>query len=192
MKFTGRKCSHNDPSLNRESLAGSLRSRTCRPLLSATHPTPYDGLDSVHGRSPVLAVSKSVPWFSFPPDIRAPLVALLPPIAPIRRSVRRTRVFLSTSADTSFKAVLFYDWLLCLDQEIARVWKAGGVFNAASLVYGLSRFPLMLGMIFTTATIFPLSAPVSGKLCPSSRIAIDAFIEVSLVTTPYAHFSASS
>ena len=104
MKFTGRKCSHNDPSLNRESLAGSLRSRTCRPLLSATHPTPYDGLDSVHGRSPVLAVSKSVPWFSFPPDIRAPLVALLPPIAPIRRSVCRTRVFL----------VLVLTWVLKL------------------------------------------------------------------------------
>ena len=63
-----------------------------------------------------------------------------------------------------FKAILFYDWLLCLDQEIACVWKAGGIFNAASLVYGLSRFPLMLGMIFTTATIFPLSAPVSGKV----------------------------
>ncbi|KAM5545129.1 hypothetical protein V8D89_001240, partial [Ganoderma adspersum] len=60
--------------------------------------------------------------------------------------------------NTSF-TILFYDWLLCLNQEIACVWKAGGIFNAASLVYALSRFPLMLGMIFTTATIFPLSAP---------------------------------
>ncbi|PIL32857.1 hypothetical protein GSI_04974 [Ganoderma sinense ZZ0214-1] len=68
-------------------------------------------------------------------------------------------LFTTTYCTNTALTILFYDWLLCLDQEIACVWKAGDIFNAGSLVYALSRFPLMLGMIFTTATIFPLSAP---------------------------------
>ncbi|KAM5543366.1 hypothetical protein V8D89_002951, partial [Ganoderma adspersum] len=54
-------------------------------------------------------------------------------------------------------AMLFYDWLLCLDQEVACIWKARGGLNAGSLVYAFSRFSLIFGMVSNTATIFPMS-----------------------------------
>ncbi|KAM5545123.1 hypothetical protein V8D89_001234, partial [Ganoderma adspersum] len=55
--------------------------------------------------------------------------------------------------------VLLYDWLICLDQEVACIWKAVGGINAGSIVYTLSRFPLMMGIVLTTTTIYPLSSP---------------------------------
>ncbi|PIL32867.1 hypothetical protein GSI_04985 [Ganoderma sinense ZZ0214-1] len=64
-----------------------------------------------------------------------------------------TTIYCGNSALT----ILFFDWLLCLDQEVACVWKARGGLNAGSLVYAFSRFPLMIGLVFNTVTIFPLS-----------------------------------
>ncbi|KAM5543361.1 hypothetical protein V8D89_002946 [Ganoderma adspersum] len=57
-------------------------------------------------------------------------------------------------------AILFYDWVLCIDREVACIWTAAGGLNAGSLVYVLSRFPVMISMVFNTASIFPLSLSI--------------------------------
>ena len=75
----------------------------------------------------------------------------------------RMQCFLGASACAyNLTVILLYDWLLCLDQEVACIWKGTGGLNAGSLVYLLSRFPLMMGGVFDTTTIFPLSPAVSG------------------------------
>lgn len=59
-------------------------------------------------------------------------------------------------------AMLFYDWMLCLDQEVACIWKASGKLNAGSLVYVLCRFAAIMNAVFITASVFPLSFLVSN------------------------------
>ncbi|KAM5543371.1 hypothetical protein V8D89_002956, partial [Ganoderma adspersum] len=51
--------------------------------------------------------------------------------------------------------ILFYDWLLCLHQEVACIWKPAGGLNAGSLVYALNRFPMIVGLVIATTTIYP-------------------------------------
>ncbi|PIL34510.1 hypothetical protein GSI_03288 [Ganoderma sinense ZZ0214-1] len=67
----------------------------------------------------------------------------------------------SIHCNNSALTILVLDRLLCLDQEVACIWKAAGSLNAGSLVYAFSRFALMTGLVFNTANIFPLSLPCS-------------------------------
>ena len=62
----------------------------------------------------------------------------------------------------NLKVIMLYDWLVCLDQEVACIWKPAGGLNAGFLVYALSRFPVIMSVVFSTATILPLSVPVSS------------------------------
>ena len=62
----------------------------------------------------------------------------------------------SISADHIHLAFVVYDWLINLDEEIrcfANVPK-GRKLNAAVLLYGLSRYPPMLQVIFVFRTIY--------------------------------------
>ncbi|KAM5543368.1 hypothetical protein V8D89_002953 [Ganoderma adspersum] len=83
------------------------------------------------------------------------------------------------------KAILFYDWLLCLDQEVTCIWKAAGDLNAGSLVYALSRYPMIIGLVINTATVFPLSLSVSivPHSCRFVVFAADSFTLLSGIST---------
>ncbi|KAM5545121.1 hypothetical protein V8D89_001232 [Ganoderma adspersum] len=73
-------------------------------------------------------------------------------------------LFTSIHCSNASLVIMLYDWLVCLDQEVACIWKPSGGLNAGSLVYALSRFPVMMSVVFSTATISPLSIPVSNLL----------------------------
>ncbi|KAM5543369.1 hypothetical protein V8D89_002954, partial [Ganoderma adspersum] len=81
--------------------------------------------------------------------------------------------FTSINCSNALLTILFYDWLLCLDQEVTCIWKARGGLNAGSLVYALSRFPMMLSGVLSTATAFPLSiSKLTSRAPHSCRLAI--------------------
>ncbi|KAM5543373.1 hypothetical protein V8D89_002958 [Ganoderma adspersum] len=83
-----------------------------------------------------------------------------------------TSLFTTINCGNAAFTMLFYDWLLCFDQEVACIWKARGGLNAGSLVYAFSRFSLIFGMVSNTATIFPMSP--SLVIPRSCRFAIRA------------------
>ncbi|KAM5545128.1 hypothetical protein V8D89_001239, partial [Ganoderma adspersum] len=95
--------------------------------------------------------------------------------------------FTTMYCNNASTAILLYDWLLCIDQEVAFIWKAAGGLNAGSLVYALSRFPFMMGLVINTATIFPLSISiltlsVMPHSCRFAVWAADSFVLLSLLS----------
>ncbi|KAI1786713.1 hypothetical protein LXA43DRAFT_756087 [Ganoderma leucocontextum] len=60
-------------------------------------------------------------------------------------------------------AFVSYDWLINLDKEIHYFWdyREGRKVTAAALLYGLSRYPAIIGMVLQLQTAFPLSDMVS-------------------------------
>lgn len=56
-------------------------------------------------------------------------------------------------------AVLIYDWLLCLDQEVRFMWtlRSQRVKAVSSLVYLFSRYALILELLLIILTIYPMS-----------------------------------
>lgn len=60
-------------------------------------------------------------------------------------------------------ALVSYDWLINLDREIRYFWdyREGRKPTAASLLYGLSRYPTVIGQILQLPTAFPLSDMVT-------------------------------
>lgn len=71
-------------------------------------------------------------------------------------------------------ALVVFDWLINLDEEIRWLWnfRKGGKFNAAALLYGLSRYPTILLAILDLQTIFPMSntvGPQSPCMMPCHR-----------------------
>ncbi len=63
-------------------------------------------------------------------------------------------------------AFVSYDWLLNLDKEIQYFWdyREGRKLTAAAFLYGLSRYPAIIGAILQLQTVFPLSDNVSFLL----------------------------
>ena len=106
------------------------------------------------------------------PDLRSTLIGSPPSIAEMLGLVCLKRLILHVSCPYTLTAMLLYDWVLCLDQEVACIWKARGGLNAGSLVYALSRFSLIFGMVSNTATIFPMSPLVSSRVHCQSRIPV--------------------
>ena len=60
-------------------------------------------------------------------------------------------------------AFVSYDWLISLDKEIQYFWdyRKGRKLTAAALLYGLSRYPAIIGTALQVQTVFPLSDMVS-------------------------------
>ncbi|KAI1786607.1 hypothetical protein LXA43DRAFT_48525 [Ganoderma leucocontextum] len=55
-------------------------------------------------------------------------------------------------------AILIYDWLLCLDQEVRFIWNwRPGVSVVSLLLYALSRYALLISRILSIATNYPMS-----------------------------------
>lgn len=144
----------------------SYPASTPTSLSSPLYLSYCNGISSSYGRSPVLSVSRVDVSLAYSP------CRLTPKHSDRFTSIHCSNASLSMlecrlfhhSCAYDMKAILFYDWLLCLRQEFECIWMATGGLNAGSLVYALSRFPVMLGLAFTTATIFPLSMLVSNRL----------------------------
>ncbi|PIL23493.1 hypothetical protein GSI_14804 [Ganoderma sinense ZZ0214-1] len=56
-------------------------------------------------------------------------------------------------------ALVSYDWLINLDKEIQYFWdyRKGRKLTAAALLYGLSRYPAIIGEVLQLQTAFPMS-----------------------------------
>ena len=55
-------------------------------------------------------------------------------------------------------ALLVYDWLLCLGQEIRFIWTwRSRKFTLSSLVYALSRYTPLISNILAVTTVYPMS-----------------------------------
>ena len=54
-------------------------------------------------------------------------------------------------------ALLVYDWILCLGKEARFIWGWHARFTATSLVYGFSRYAMLLQYILATTTILPMT-----------------------------------
>ncbi|KAM5533764.1 hypothetical protein V8D89_012539 [Ganoderma adspersum] len=68
-------------------------------------------------------------------------------------------------------ALVVYDWLINLDEEIRCFWtfRKGGRLNAAVILYGLSRYPIMLLAILLLQTVYPMSDTLSSKSASPNR-----------------------
>lgn len=78
------------------------------------------------------------------------------------RSLHATNV-LPTNWVYAFPALVCYDWLIKLDEEIHSVWHFRGAykFNVAALLYGLNRYPMMINQLLGCLALFPMSDTVS-------------------------------
>ena len=55
-------------------------------------------------------------------------------------------------------ALLVYDWLLCLDQEVRFIWAwRSKRVTLSSIVYTLSRYTPLISNILAITTIYPMS-----------------------------------
>ena len=84
---------------------------------------------------------------------------------------------------------MLYDWLVSLDQEVACIWKPAGGLNAGSLVYALSRFPLIIALVFDIMTNLQLSLLVSNQILLYSCTVLYASTEVKQPIVAYLHCS---
>nr|VWO95332.1 BZIP domain-containing protein [Ganoderma boninense] len=68
---------------------------------------------------------------------------------------------LQVSEYSTFAAFLlvFYDWLINLDEEIHYFWdfRKGRKLTAAAVIYGMTRYPLIVMSILELQTSFPMS-----------------------------------
>lgn len=78
-------------------------------------------------------------------------------------------------------AFTVYDWLINLDQEITSSWfwdfRKGRRLTAASLLYGLSRYPPMILQFLGMLSAFPMSDMVGVHCCDANSEA-DALLGV--------------
>lgn len=54
-------------------------------------------------------------------------------------------------------ALLVYDWLLCLGQEVNLIWDWPSGIGVFSVLYGLSRYTALIALLVRTATIHSMS-----------------------------------
>ena len=55
-------------------------------------------------------------------------------------------------------ALVFYEWLLCLGQEVRFIWKwRSGAVTISSLVYASSRYAFLIQLFLSVLTIYPVS-----------------------------------
>ncbi|PIL23423.1 hypothetical protein GSI_14734 [Ganoderma sinense ZZ0214-1] len=87
---------------------------------------------------------------------------------------------------TSFAILTFmvYDWLITLDEEICWFWdfRKGRRLTAATLLYGLSRYPPMVLELFTVLTVLPMSEKIPSAVV-SSNLAADIGPQLTFVLT---------
>ena len=80
-------------------------------------------------------------------------------------------------------ALLIYDWLLCFDQEVEFIWNwCSQRLIISSLVYGFSRYALLIMNILTAVTTTPMSDLVrhlATMTVPPKALTIE-YIEVLL------------
>ena len=58
--------------------------------------------------------------------------------------------------------MLIYDWLLCFGQEVRFVWSWHCRVTISSLLYVMSRYPLLVQSLLAVATVYPMSDKVRG------------------------------
>lgn len=76
---------------------------------------------------------------------------------------------LPTNSAHVFVALVLYEWLITLDEEINSIWHFRNAykFNVAALLYGLSRYPMMINQLLSLLTWFPMSDMASAyPFCP--------------------------
>ncbi|KAI1784388.1 hypothetical protein LXA43DRAFT_1042626 [Ganoderma leucocontextum] len=54
-------------------------------------------------------------------------------------------------------AILVYDWFLWLDQEVRFIWNWHSKVTSPSLVYALSRYAVLIQLLVTVPTAYPMS-----------------------------------
>ncbi|TBU40927.1 hypothetical protein BD309DRAFT_312836 [Dichomitus squalens] len=82
------------------------------------------------------------------------------PVSALTAPVAGVDVFIALAA------LLYYDWILCLGSEISLVWNGHNRRTWASLVYALSRYPILVFYAFVIMSFFPVSALVpSDSTC---------------------------
>ena len=61
--------------------------------------------------------------------------------------------------------LVFYDWLINLDEEIHYFWdfRKGRKLTAAAVIYGMTRYPLIVMSILELQTSFPMSETVCAQ-----------------------------
>ncbi|KAI1786610.1 hypothetical protein LXA43DRAFT_1099008 [Ganoderma leucocontextum] len=59
--------------------------------------------------------------------------------------------------------ILVYDWLLCFGEEVRFIWNGRSGVTVSWLVYGLSRYALLIQNLLGLATIYPMSDLLYGK-----------------------------
>ncbi|KAM5543382.1 hypothetical protein V8D89_002967 [Ganoderma adspersum] len=68
-----------------------------------------------------------------------------------------TSKFSTQDLSNLVSALLFYDWLLCLGQEVTLMWKWHSGVTVSTAVYAFSRYGLLIERFLQVATIYPMS-----------------------------------
>lgn len=78
-------------------------------------------------------------------------------------------------------ALLVYDWLLCLDNEVRFIWnwRSRGV-TISLIVYALSRYTWLIQNSISIATIYPMSDLVRHYLTVNTIVPSDVLFVVYL------------
>ena len=72
-----------------------------------------------------------------------------------------------------YVALLVYDWLTSIDEEIALIWRHPRKRTVASLVYALTRYTNILQYVMEASAVVPVTSLVSiGHVsrCQHSRL----------------------
>lgn len=118
------------------------------------------------------------------PNIHAAPIGLPVSTAAMPPSVRLKSLVSPGTYAYCPKAILLYDWILCLDREMTSIWKSAGGFNAGVLVYMLSRYASISSTVFSTTSILPLSLLVRS-MTPHFRTITHLHTGVSQPVIPY-------
>lgn len=57
-------------------------------------------------------------------------------------------------------ALLVYDWLLCLGEEVQFIWTWPSRVTGSSLVYAFTRYAVLTSNLLSVMTTFPISETV--------------------------------
>ncbi|KAM5545102.1 hypothetical protein V8D89_001213 [Ganoderma adspersum] len=76
-----------------------------------------------------------------------------------------SNLFTEADCGNAVAMLVVYDWLLCLGEEVTFIWKwrSLGGFNLSFLVYAFSRYGILIQMLLTVASNFPMSDLLPGK-----------------------------
>ncbi|KAM5545062.1 hypothetical protein V8D89_001173 [Ganoderma adspersum] len=66
-------------------------------------------------------------------------------------------LYLSAYCGNAAAALVVYDWLLCLSQEVKFMWNGHSKVTASLLVYAFSRYSIFTQVVLSIATNFPMS-----------------------------------